>query len=144
MKRLLLILLIMTLLSGCSTRQVETSKMGLEINSYNTSIGSMTADADNQNIQSYKYSIVITNNDLADINIISIEPLLTQPFSDKITEQEITVEVNKTIPSNGMIEVQGEIIFNSGKLSKEEILAMGPFIEDFKIIEERQIKKTIQ
>jgi len=143
MKKIIMVLIIVLMISGCSEDQIEITYSGLEIESYHSSIGSMKIEGNNDRNQRYEYTIEIVNSDSSDIKLISVEPLLSDDFKSYVVGDDLVVNVNKIITSGKVIEVTGMIIFNAENLTKEEILDKTPFVNDIKIIEEKVIKVTM-
>jgi len=69
-------------------------------------------------------------------------PILSTAFASLVSDENVTLDINKTILKEGSIDISGEIIFNAKGLSKEDIADLQPFIEEVKITEERIIKKS--
>jgi len=138
----IIILTAILLLSvGCS-RSDDPNKVGIIINNISSSIGAVRENTNNHDTQSFKYTLTLTNNDAADIIIISIEPVLSEEFLKRVTAGDITIKVNSTIPQGDNLDVSGEIIFDAKGLTKEQIINMEPFVKEVRIVEERVIDKS--
>jgi len=142
-KKISLMILVITLLllTACSSSE-PSNKAGIEITGIISSIGAVGENVDDFERQSFKYTITLTNNEAADITIISVSPILSEKFLELVENKDTTIQVNDTIPKGSSINVPGEIIFKSKDLNKEEIISLEPFVERVKVIEERNIQKS--
>lgn len=141
-KRIIIMLIIAAALTGCSSEPDDQLKSGLQIYSSHSSIGALSMDKDNEALESYKYSIVITNEDKHDAHILTIEPILNERFKEHVIDQQLVLEVDTSISAGGDLEVSGEIIFERDGLTKNEIVEIEHIIESYKIIEETIIERT--
>lgn len=125
------------LLIGCNTSN-PVSKTGLQIYDMSTALGAV----DNNNIDKQKlsYSVTVTNEENREIYVKSIKPILGNGISSKVITEDLTVMVEKSIPANKSLTINGEIIINTEGLSKVQILDLEPFITDFKIVFEQIIE----
>ncbi|MGM0379077.1 MAG: hypothetical protein ACQEQE_04970 [Bacillota bacterium] len=140
MKKIILIFILAVLLVGCVNNDVTNRQEGLTINSTKSSIGKVDETTDKQR---FRYSIIITNNDKSDFEIISVKPILSNEFEKLAILDNHKLILNKNILKGESLEINGEIIFNSSDLTKKEILDLEPFIKEFEIIEKRIIKKEM-
>ncbi len=141
MRKISFIILISILLLavGCSKNEPIGDKE-ISMLTTSTSIGAVGENTDDFENQSFKYNITLTNNGNDDINIISITPILSAGFASLVSDENVTLDVNRTILKEGNVDISGEIIFKAKGLSKEAIVDLQPFIEKVKITEERIIK----
>ncbi len=116
LKYIFMLVLILLMSVGCSTNAREETKSGIDIYSSNTSLGG----TEEKTI--FSYTLHISNNNAISYNIKSVEPILNQEILSKLMDDNIVVEVNKTMDSNESIEVEGKIILDTKGMSKEEIL----------------------
>ena len=137
---LLTVLLTMVVFTACSPDESDREP-GLAINFVTSSLGT-AGDTDDTNTQAFTYNLTITNNDVVEINLLEVKPVLHSPFAELVLQDDISVQVKKAIPAGGSIQVEGTIIFDATGLSKDEILNMEPFIKEVKLIEERTIVKS--
>ena len=143
---ILFMIAVFLFLAACSTNSTSgagiINKAGIEINNISSSIGAVGENTNDIETQSFKYTITVTNNDAQDITVVSINPELSKKFSERVSDKDTEVKVNKTISSGGSLDISGEIIFDANGLSKEQIVGLEPFIENIKIFEERTIDKS--
>lgn len=138
---LLPVLLLLTACSG-NNNSGATKNNGIEITNIVSSIGAVDENTNNIDTQSFKYAMTLTNNDAIDIKIVSVSPVLSNEFLNRVDNKETRIEVNKTITNGSSINITGEIIFDAKGLTKEQIDSLQPFIKDVKILEERIINKS--
>ena len=138
---IMLLLSVFLLLAGCSGNNALNT-MGIEINSLTSSIGAVGENTNDFETQSFKYIMTLTNNDASDIKIVSVEPVLSQEFQDRVSDRDTVIHVNKTVIKGSSLDVSGEIVFDAKGLTKEQIISMEPFIKEIRIIEERIINKS--
>jgi len=132
---------ILLLFVGCSSNNTLDT-MGIRINSITSSIGAVGGNTNDFETQSYKYTMTLTNNDTSDIKIVSVEPVLSQEFQERVSDRDTVIQVNKTVTQGSSLDVSGEIIFDAKGLTKEKIISMEPFVKEVRIIEERVINKA--
>lgn len=132
---------ILLLSAGCSKDNAE-SKAGIDITGMSSSIGAVGENTNDFETQSFKYSVSLTNNEAAAINIVSVKPILSEKFLERVSNKDTVIQVNRTISQGSSLDVAGEIIFDAKGLTKEQIIGLEPFIKEFRITEERTIKKS--
>ena len=137
----LLLLSVLLLVSSCESKHIEKNN-GLSISGITTSLGAYEKNSDNNEIQSFKYTITLTNNDDENISLHSVTPILSEKFLSLVIDKDVTLEVNKIIEKSGILNLSGEIVFNTKGLEKQDILNLQPFVKEVKITEERIIQKT--
>ncbi len=138
---IIILIAVLLLLIGCSNSDTRL-RPGIEVSSITSSIGAVGENTKNFDIQSFKYTIALINNDVVDIKIISVEPELSEEFAKRAEDRSTAIQVDKVISSGSSIDVSGEIIFDAKGMSKEQIIDMEPFVIDIKIVEERIINKS--
>jgi len=107
-----------------------------------SSIGAVNKNSNDNEIQSFRYTITLSNNAEQDIGVESITPVLSEKFLSRVKDKNVTLQVNQTIKKNSSLKLSGEIIFDTKGLEKKDILAFEPFVKEVKIIEERVIKES--
>jgi len=138
---LMILITILLLFAGCS-RNDALNKQGIDIAGSTSSIGAVGENTNDFDTQSYKYAFTLTNNEAADITIVSAEPVLSEKFLERVSDGDTTIQVNRVVSQGESIEVTGEIIFDATGLTKEQIVSMEPFIKEVRIVEERTINKS--
>lgn len=128
-------------LTACSTDSTM-DKSGISINNIVTSIGAVGNNTDDYETQSFKFTITLTNNEAADIGIVSVEPVLSEKVLERVSGGDAKIQVESIIPKGGSLNVSGEIIFNAKGLTKEQIISLEPFVNEVRIIEERTIERS--
>ncbi|MBP3951678.1 hypothetical protein [Bacillus suaedae] len=126
-KYLFLLVSVMLISTGCSAASEDENEQ--KIMDYMTSIGSVNLDQDKNDMQKLTYELTIANAD--DINIVDevnvIPAKLIQDRLIETTRQGISYHQNT-------IDINGEIVFDSRGLSKEEITNFEPLIKGVQFI----------
>lgn len=138
---ILVFAVILLLFTACSKESAE-SRPDIEISSISTSIGAVGNGSGNIETQSYKFNITMINNEAEDINIVSVKPVLSDKFLERVLNGDEPIQVDKVILKGGSLEVSGEIIFDAKGLTKEQIINLEPFIKEVRITEERTINRS--
>ncbi|HYF81951.1 MAG TPA: hypothetical protein VEB00_02840 [Clostridia bacterium] len=138
---IMLLISIILLFAGCS-RNDTLNKVGIDITAMNSSIGAVGENTNDFETQSFKFTITLTNNEAADIMIVSVRPILSEKFLERASNKDTVMQINRSISQGGSLDVTGEIIFDAKGLTKEQIVSLEPFIKEVKIIEERTINKS--
>ena len=133
MKKVLFIIpvfLLILLLSACSKTDTPG---GYKIDNWVTSLGGVGADnAGFADESRYTYTFYITSgiDNLADVKEV------TPVIGDNIKDRLIQNESPQITPKDSYLEVQGEIIFDTKGLTKEQIDALKPYIVSVRIMAE--------
>jgi hypothetical protein len=131
------------LLAGCTAQSaLDKSSTTVDITSIVSSIGATGENTNDFETQSFKYTVTLTNNETESITIVSVTPVLSEKFLERVSNKDTTVQVNKTIPQGSSLDVSGGIVFNAKGLTKEQIMALEPFVKEIKIMEEKVIEKS--
>lgn len=138
----ILLLVAILLLSAACSKDSTVSKADIDISGISTSIGAVGNNTNDFETQSFKFTITLTNNEAADIEIVSVKPVLSEKFLERASNGDAAIQVNKTIPKGSSLDVSGEIIFDAKGLTKEQIVSLEPFIKEVRIVEERTVKKA--
>ena len=129
-KTLMLALLTLFVISGCSSFVTEDEKNeGLEFSNYHYGIGSIDK-TDTFDKQKFQYDITISNKHKTKIKKESIEIVLTDWINEKQTDKKIT-EMNF---DNDNLIIKGYVIFDTKGLTKEQIVSHEPFINGVKVV----------
>ncbi len=139
--KLFILLAFLLIITSCTSKEI-TSNNGLTITSIISSIGAANETQDQFQIQSFKYTITLTNNEKEDIKIETLTPVLTEGFSKIIYDNNVTLKINQIVKKNSSLNISGEIIFNAKGLEKKDIIGLKPFVKEVKIIQERVIRKS--
>lgn len=106
-------------------------KDSLTINGWSFGLGSV--DEANPDKTKLSYSFNLNNENNKSIFIKSIEPLINEKIKDRIISKGTVVVVNKDIKPNEIIQINGEIIFDTKLLSKSDIEKLEPLLRDIKV-----------
>lgn len=113
------------------------TKGGLKINGWSFGLGGISeTDLDKTKLS---YSINLTNENEHTIFAKSVQPLVNEKIINKIQNKGFIVTVNKNIKPNETIQINGEIIFDTKGLTKQDIEKLEPFITDIKVTTEETI-----
>lgn len=139
MKKIYIIIVLMLILSlfGCSQKNNDSLKDFI-ING-SSSIGATIDDLDNFDEQKYSFSYSITSQTGKLNEVDDIIPVIGENYIDRI----ITNEPVKIEHKEDYIEIQGNVVFSSKGLTKEQIVEFGQVIPTFKIITKDNIEYTI-
>ncbi|MHB8075213.1 hypothetical protein [Desulfosporosinus fructosivorans] len=140
--RSLVLMVILSLLTiGCTkTGNIEDiQETGLDISSMMTGIGGVDTDDNNHDIQRFDYSLNLANKDKDTVYIREVTLVLPRVFEETLITKQLTVPVNKDIPSMSAIVIKGSLDFKTNGLSKEDIGKLNPRISSVKVINERTI-----
>ncbi len=130
----LILLLVGTV--GCA--EPQQSSQGLQICSMTSTMGAV--DPDQSDEQRLSFTVNLCNDSDEDIYISFIEPLLSADINGRIISGDTRVEVKKKVTAGDSIGIDGEFIFDSSDLSKQDIIAMEPIITGYRVGTEEQIE----
>ncbi len=115
-------LLIALLLTACTPIQSPGAKTMLEITSMVSSLGGEGA---HNEIGVYSFTVILTNHSGSTLNIKSITPEVQKAFASRLLETNFETSVEKAVPSNESIEINGKLRFDFKSLTKQQITDMG-------------------
>lgn len=137
---ILVLIMLLIPLVGCSQESnPNTQRPGLEIPSIITSIGGIEAANGSHNIQRFSYSISLVNNEKNDVSVKYIQLILPPEFERILINNNLQVEVNKSIPQKSSIKIDGSLDFNATGLTKDQIAKLNPRIISVKVLHEQTI-----
>ncbi len=125
-----IILFISSIFSGCLVCQTNEPQ-GFIVYSMTSSLGGVNEN--NFDFTKYSYSIELTNENLINTKIISVEPILKDSIRDMVLDDNLAVDVNKIVSPGDTITIEGALIIDTKGLSKDEILNLEPFIAGIKV-----------
>jgi molybdopterin/thiamine biosynthesis adenylyltransferase len=117
----------------------ETQQPCLEINGMVTSIGSGATDRNNHDVQTFSYTMDLTNNNVTETFIKEVTLVLPKEFEERLISKHLTVPVRKSVSSKSMIQIKGSLDFDAKGLSKEDIMHLNPRIISVNITNEQMI-----
>ena len=142
MRKISIALLTLVLLLCTSCAPSKPPSAGIAVAGITTSIGAVGEDTANPDTQCFHYTITLVNNESAEVKILSLEPTLAEGFKARVISQNVKVDVNQAIAPGDTLTVEGEILFDTKGLTKEEIEALQPFVKDVHITQERKIDRS--
>lgn len=138
---LVVLISILLLFTACSTNN-DSNMVGIDIQNISSGIGAVGGNVNDFETQSFSYTITLTNSEAADITIVSVNPVLTEKFSERVENKDTIIKVNKIIPGGSSLNVTGDIIFDAKGLTKEQIVNLQPFVKEVKVLEERTVNMS--
>jgi hypothetical protein len=117
-------LILLLVLTGCISSQAR-GPAGLQITGMSSSIGGVEGQLAKQK---FNYTFTVQNNGSQEIFIQSMSPVLSTSIAGKVLNEQISVPVNKAIAPEQRIDISDELWLDTRNLSKEEIVALEPFI----------------
>lgn len=127
--------LILTI-SACNSSSVKTDESvedGLIISSIVTGLG---GDPDTT-VVSYNFNLL--NRTDKSIMIKTVEPVLTADLQNRLTDNNIKLEINKQLNENSSEAISGTFNLNTKGLDKEGIIDLQINVKEFKITTEQVI-----
>jgi hypothetical protein len=132
-KKFLLIfacLIAVLIMTGCAPGSIDTTtRPPLEITGMVTSLGGEPDDVE-QGI--YSYTITLANNTDSRFTITGIEPVLSEAVGARLVGQT-HASISVTVEPQESATVSGTLRFNFEGLSKQDIMALEPFITHFQV-----------
>jgi hypothetical protein len=132
-KKFLLIfscLIALLIMSGCAPGSTTTTtRPPLEITNMVTSLGGEPDDVE-QGI--FSYTITLANNTGSRFTITGIEPVLSESVASRLSGQTYD-SISVAIAPQESATLSGTLRFNFEGLSKQDILALEPFVTSFQI-----------
>lgn len=129
------LLLISFVLTGCNTNEVVEE--GLVVSSISFGVG---GELDETLVS---YTLNLWNKTNRDINVKTVQPILTDELINRIRKDELTNEVNKKINENSSEEISGSFYLETQGLDKEGILKLNIKLEKFRITTEQDIGRNL-
>jgi hypothetical protein len=124
-------------MSGCAALGKDAQQAAtpdLQVPELTTSIGRRQGDTDEQ---VFSYTVYLQNTSEAPIHVKWIEPLLSEPFSPRVLSSDPRLTVDATLAAQEGREISGELVFDAQGLTKDQILALEPFMSGINVASER-------
>jgi hypothetical protein len=99
----------------------------LRIMESSASIGMFNENNSDQ--QLYSYSFLLHNGRGQPVHIDTIEPVFGADISSRIIAENTSLAINRTISPDSSITVEGQTVFDTTGLTKEDIVRFEPFID---------------
>lgn len=136
---ILIFLLIILALSGCSSNSVKTDENvedGLIVNSILIGLGGSEKDA-GITVVTYNFNLWNRTNKL--IMIKSVEPILSKDIQDRLIDRNIKLDINEKVNGNSSEALAGTFRLNTKGLDKEGIIKLNINVKEFNIAIEQVI-----
>ncbi len=144
MKKLLLwifIALTAAAMTGCGGNQEESGedkKPGFSIYSWNAGLGSQSDDS--LDVSRYTYTLYLSSETEELSRVKQIEPMI----SNSVIARVISGDLPSFTVKEDYIEVNGELVFDTQGLTKQEILDLQPYIYSVKVTMKNNAVYTVQ
>jgi hypothetical protein len=141
MRKVLLfcMVLVVFVLAGCSSfasNPTGAISSGLQVIDVRTTIGGPQAKTGTQDVS---YKVTLLNPGPDKVTLVWVKPVVKDPVSQNILENDIRVMVNQTIAPNSQIVVSGTFSFDSRGFSKLEIPSLGSIFSGMMIASEQTL-----
>ncbi|MGN7411608.1 hypothetical protein [Paenibacillus sp. SAF-068] len=136
---ILLFLLMILALSGCSSSSVKTDEIvedGLNINSITVGLGGSEED---EGITVVRYHFNLWNRTNKSIMLKTVEPILSKDIQDRLIDRDIKLDINEKVESNTSEELTGTFRIDTEGLDKEGIMKLNINIKEFNITTEQVV-----
>jgi hypothetical protein len=131
--------LVVFVLAGCSSFASNPTgplSSGLQVIDVRTTIGGPQAKTGTQDVS---YKVTLLNPGPDKVTLVWVKPVVKDPVSQNILENDIRVMVNQTIAPNSQIVVSGTFSFDSRGFSKLEIPSLGSIFSGMMIASEQTL-----
>lgn len=129
----LLLLICFFVLTGCNTNKAVED--GLVLGPIQFSLG---GELDETRVS---YTINLKNNTNREINVLTVQPILTNELNKRVSKDGLTNEANKKIQANSTEDISGSFYLDTRGLSKQEIAALNIKLDRFRITTEQDVAR---
>jgi len=136
---ILLFLLIIVALNGCSSNSVKTDEIvedGLIINSITIGLGESEEDA---GITVVTYNFNLRNRTNTSIMLKTVEPILSKDIQKRLIDRDIKLDINMKIDGNSSEALTGTFRLDTKGLDKEGIMKLNINVNEFNIAIEQVV-----
>ncbi|QZN78502.1 hypothetical protein [Paenibacillus sp. DR312] len=136
---ILLFLLMILALSGCSSSSVKTDEIvedGLIINSISIGLGGSEED---EGITVVTYHFNLWNRTNKSIMIKTVEPIISKYIQERLIDRDIELDINEKIDGNTSEALTGTFRIDTEGLDKEGIMKLNINIKEFNITTEQVV-----
>ncbi|MEK4370016.1 hypothetical protein [Paenibacillus sp. FSL R5-0473] len=136
---ILLFLLMILAVSGCSSNSVKTDKIiedGLNINSISIGLGGSEED---EGITVVTYHFNLWNRTNKSIILKTVEPIISNEIQERLIDRDIRLDINKKIDGNTSEALTGTFKLDTKGLDKEGIIKLNINVKKFNIAFEQVI-----
>jgi len=137
-----LFLLLIFVLSGCNLNgnKGEIGEDKLTVSSISIALGG----SDDLDTTVVSYDFNLWNGTGNSIKIKSVEPILTMDLQNRLTDNDIEVEINKQVNSKSSEVLSGTFKLNTKGLNKQEIINLDIHVKEFKVTTEQVVETNIE
>ncbi|PKQ87816.1 hypothetical protein CXK86_27950 [Paenibacillus sp. BGI2013] len=136
---ILLFLLMILAVSGCSSNSVKTDKIiedGLNINSISIGLGGSEED---EGITVVTYHFNLWNRTNKSIILKTVEPIISNEIQERLIDRDIRLDINKKIDGNTSEALTGTFKLDTRGLDKEGIINLNINVNKFNVAIEQVI-----
>ncbi|OMF44665.1 hypothetical protein [Paenibacillus amylolyticus] len=136
---ILLFLLMILAVSGCSSNSVKTDKIiedGLNINSISIGLGGSEED---EGITVVTYHFNLWNRTNKSIILKTVEPIISNEIQERLIDRDIRLDINKKIDGDTSEELTGTFKLDTRGLDKEGIINLNINVNKFNVAIEQVI-----
>lgn len=136
---ILLFLLIIVALNGCSSNSVKADEIvedGLIINSITIGLGESEEDA---GITVVTYNFNLRNRTNTSIMLKTVEPILSKDIQERLIDRDIKLDINMKIDGNSSEALTGTFRLDTKGLDKEGIMKLNINVNEFNIATEQVV-----
>ncbi|AFV25213.1 hypothetical protein Mpsy_3014 [Methanolobus psychrophilus R15] len=83
----------------------------------------------NSDQQLYSYSFLLHNGRDQSVHIDTVEPVFGADIASRIITENKSLDINRTVSPDSSITVEGQVVFDTTGLTKEDIFGFEPFID---------------
>lgn len=136
---ILLFLLMILAVSGCSSNSVKTDKIiedGLNINSISIGLGGSEED---EGITVVTYHFNLWNRTNKSIILKTVEPIISNEIQERLIDRDIKLDINEKIDGNTSEALTGTFKLDTKGLDKEGIIELNINVKEFNIAIEQVV-----
>ncbi|OMF16582.1 hypothetical protein BK131_00865 [Paenibacillus amylolyticus] len=140
-KRLMILLFLLTILalSGCSSSSVKTDEIvedGFIINSISFGLGESEEDA---GITVVTYNFTLRNRTNTSIMLKTVEPILSKDIQERLIDRDIKLDINEKIDGDTSEALTGTFKLDTRGLDKEGIINLNINVNEYNVAIEQVI-----
>lgn len=142
-QRILTVFVVMTLVmlfaGGCASSNGRQGDMpgGIVTYSSSTSLGRVN---ESETLTVFSYALSITNETGSSFRLTSVEPLIDEEIRARLVDGKTVTKLDIPLRAGETAEADGQIIIDTGTMTKEEIILLTDRITDYRLETEILLK----
>lgn len=142
-QRILTVFVVMTLVmlfaGGCASSSGRQGDMpgGIVTYSSSTSLGRVN---ESETLTVFSYALSITNETGSSFRLTSVEPLIDEEIRARLVDDKTVTKLDIPLRAGETAEAEGQIIIDTGTMTKEEIILLTDRITDYRLETEILLK----